>query len=86
MRYGIFSIRDSASKAFAQPFYAPAEQVAIRSVRDLVNAADNVIAKHPDDYELFELGNFVDDTGGIVALDEPRLVARCKDLLVKGDR
>nr|AVQ10186.1 nonstructural protein [Gokushovirinae environmental samples] len=85
MRYGIFAIKDSASQTFAQPFYAPAEQVALRSVRDLVNGSDNVIAKHPSDYELFELGSFVDDDGTIVPLDSPRLVARCKDLLVKSN-
>lgn len=82
MDYFIFSIKDTASQAFAQPFYAPAEAVAIRSVRDMVNAAgdSNAIAKHPEDYELWHLGMFSDHSGEIDA-GSSRLVCRCKDLL-----
>jgi len=81
MDYFIFSIKDTASQAFAQPFYAPAEQVAIRSVRDMVNASDgsNAIAKHPEDYELWHLGMFSDHSGEVIPAS--RLVCRCKDLL-----
>lgn len=82
MDYFIFSIKDTAAQAFAQPFYAPAEQVAIRSVRDMVQAEDrgNAIAKHPEDYELHHLGMFSDHSGEI-QVQAARLVCRCKDLV-----
>lgn len=85
MRLFVMAIKDTASQTFATPFFPPAEQVAIRSVGDLVNAPDrgNQIANHPEDYELYELGFFDDNTGLIVSNAEPRLVARCKDLLKK---
>jgi len=83
MDYFVFSILDTAARAFAQPFYAPAEQVAIRSVRDMVNAPerDNQLSRHPEDFELHHIAMFKDDEGVIVPQVKPRLVARCKDLV-----
>lgn len=37
------------------------------------------MARHPDDFELYEVGTF-DDATGIIVVIEPRLVARAKDL------
>lgn len=81
MKYFLFSVKDTATQLFAQPFPSAAEMAAIRSVRDLVGKADNAVGQHPEDYELHQIGMFDDNTGVIDALSPPRLVARCKDLL-----
>jgi len=82
MKYFVMSVLDTAARAFAQPFYAPAEQVAIRSVRDMVQDPErsNQLAKHPEDFELYNLGLF-DDNSGTLEPCEARLVCRCKDLV-----
>lgn len=79
MKYFVFGIKDTATQIFAQPFYAPAEAAATRSVKDLVNGEGNMIAQHPEDYELYHLGMFDDGTGSLEPC-LPRLVTRCKDL------
>lgn len=82
MNQVIVSVKDTAAQAFGRPVFVPAIAVAIRSFRDEVNRKDSTedLARHPDDFELYELGSFDDSTGIVVVLPEPRMVARAKDL------
>lgn len=77
----IVSVKDTAAQAFGRPVFVPAVAVAVRSFRDEINRKDSNedLAKHPDDFELYELGSF-DDSNGVIEVNEPRLVARAKDL------
>lgn len=77
----IVSVKDTAAQAFGRPVFVPTTAVAVRSFRDEVNRKDSNedMAKHPDDFELYEIGSF-DDSNGVISCNEPRLVARAKDL------
>lgn len=77
----IVSVKDTAAQAFGRPVFVPTAAVAVRSFRDEVNRKDSTedMAKHPDDFELYQLGEF-DDSTGVISVSEPRLVARAKDL------
>ena len=78
----IVSVKDTAAQAFGRPIFVPAIPVAVRSFRDEVNRKDSTedLARHPEDFELYELGSF-DDSTGIIELCTPvRLIARAKDL------
>ena len=44
---------------------------------------DNQLYKHPDDFQLFYLGVFDDNTGGIDLLAQPKLIARAKDVMIR---
>lgn len=81
MKQVIISVKDTAAQAFTRPIFVPAIPVALRSFRDEVNRVDSTddLARHPDDFELYEIGSF-DDATGIIEVIEPRLVARAKDL------
>lgn len=83
MNLVICAVRDSAVNAFIRPFYVPAVGAAIRGFSDEVNRKDSEMHKHPEDYELFELGVFDEDTGRFSQLSEPRALARGKDVFVK---
>lgn len=78
----IVSVKDTAAQAFGRPLFVPAIAVAVRSFRDEVNRKDSTddLARHPEDFELYELGSFDDSTGIIELVNPPRLVARAKDL------
>lgn len=78
----IVSVKDTAAQAFGRPIFVPAVPVAVRSFRDEVNRKDSSedMARHPEDFELYELGSFDDSTGIVEVLESPRLVARAKDL------
>ena len=81
MKQVIISVKDTAAQAFGRPIFVPAIPVALRSFRDEVNRVDSSddLARHPADFELYEIGSF-DDASGIIEVMEPRLVARAKDL------
>lgn len=77
-------VRDRALGAFLRPFSVPALGAALRSFQDEVNRADGEICKHPDDYDLYHLGEFDDITGALTAVSPPVQIAIGKQL-VKGD-
>lgn len=73
------SVRDSAVNAFMQPIFVRAVGEAVRSFADEVNRPESPMFKHPDDYELYEIGVFDDSNGSVTMLPEPRSLARGKD-------
>lgn len=61
MLYGVFSIYDSAIKAWLPPIYAKNKGDMLRQFSDAVNNKDSILAKHPSDYALYEVGTWDDD-------------------------
>ena len=80
MRLIICAVRDSAVNAYMRPFYVPAVGAAIRGFTDEVNSKESPMHKHPEDYELFELGEFEEETAKFILLPESRSLARAKDV------
>lgn len=78
----VCAVFDSAVQTFGQPFFVPAVGAATRSFSDEVNrkAADNALAAHPEDYTLYELGEF-DDVTGEFHSEGKRVLARGKDVV-----
>lgn len=73
------SVRDSAMQAYAPIMTFVAMGQAQRSFRDEVNRKDSAMFAHPEDYELWLVGWFDEDTG-VIELVRPECVARAKDL------
>lgn len=63
MQLGMYSIYDKKAEAFTQPFFQATRGLAIRAFTDACNMQDNQFAKHPEDYTLFLIGTFDDETG-----------------------
>lgn len=63
MKKHICAIRDRQMDAFMQPFFIPALGLAIRSFQDEIKNPEGQMNKHPEDYELYHLGNFDEETG-----------------------
>jgi len=72
MIHKIFSIYDSKAVTYNTPIFLPQEGQAIRIFDDMVNRTDSEIGKHPEDYTLFTLGDFNDETGLITSLNTPK--------------
>jgi len=84
MKHVVVAVRDRAADTFGRPFFVAAVGAAIRSFSDEVNRADkdNQLFNHPEDFDLYEIGTFDDDSGDLVAV-KPRMVAVGKDLRTK---
>lgn len=84
MRLLVCAVRDRAADAFMRPFVVPATGLAIRSFSDEINrkAPDNPMSAHPDDYDLFKIGEFEEETGKLFGLDAPQQLAIGKQVVV----
>ncbi|QXP08546.1 MAG: nonstructural protein [Arizlama microvirus] len=81
----LFCTYDRASESYSPPFAAPHSGVAIRGFTDAINAANGSdLAKHPDDFDLFEIGYFDSNTGYVTPHESGRqLVVQGKQIALQ---
>lgn len=77
----VLSVRDRSADVYGQPFYSASIGGSIRSFADEINRPDpqNMLNKHPEDFDLFELGVFDDNSAQFRLLELPRQIAIGKD-------
>lgn len=83
MRLVVVAIIDSAVAAYMRPFFVPSTAVAVRSFRDEVSNPESPMHKHPEDYILFHVGFFDEDSGKFENLPSPIQLARAQDMEVR---
>lgn len=74
MNIQYFSIWDKKARSFGQMFPSQTKGSAERAFSDNVNQKDSMANKYPDDFALFQICEFDDDTGAIVNKYEPPLL------------
>lgn len=75
----VVAVRDRAMDAFGQPFFVPSVGLAVRSFGDEINNPDGAMFKHPEDFDLYQIGEYEEETGRLVPLERPRQVAIGKE-------
>lgn len=75
----VFGVRDGKAVAFLQPFFSSANGSAIRAFSDAVNDGKSPISTHPEDYVLYELGSFDDNSGELIPLSPIKLLGAGMD-------
>lgn len=60
----MYTLRDSKVETYLPPFLAENNITAKRLLIDSANQ-DNIIFKHPEDFQLFQIGEFNKDNGEI---------------------
>lgn len=75
----VFSVYDVKACAYMQPFFAVNSGSALRSFDDAVMDEKSIFAKHPGDYQLFELGTFDDSVGLLTSLVPVKCLANAAD-------
>lgn len=86
MKLMLFAIKDLAAQAFGRPMFLPHAGVAVRSFTDEVNrpsqdsSLQNDLFAHPDDFELYELGEFDDSDGSFALHKVPKLLLQGKQV------
>lgn len=85
MIHVICAVKDRAADAFGRPFFVATVGMAIRSFMDEVSrsADDNQLFKHPDDFDLFQLGTYDDSNGVVECLEDPKLLMLGKQAIQK---
>lgn len=81
----VFAVFDTAAQMYLNPMHFQAPGLAARAFADEVNrsAEDNIIWKHPEDFELHELGMLSTTTGKYMQAEGlPQRVSRARDLVI----
>ena len=73
MKFGIYSIKDTATNTYSAPFYSQNDNVARRQFSDLSQDNQTLINKHPSDFCLVKIGLWDDDQGTVENLENETL-------------
>lgn len=71
MKLKMFTVFDTKVGAYMQPFYARSTNDAIRSFTQAANDSSHQFGKWAEDFCLFEIGAFDDQTCGFELKDTP---------------
>lgn len=83
MEYKIVSLYDKAVGAYLRPFPALSVGEAMRAFEDDVANAESPVARHPEDYALFLVGKFNDQTGVLEKEDSPVCLINAHEVVSK---
>jgi hypothetical protein len=68
MKHKVFSIHDNKASAFLPPFFLPQLGMALRVFTNCINESTHQFNKNPEDFTLFEIGEFDDEHGTLVPI------------------
>lgn len=83
MKQKMYAIQDIKSDTFNAPFCSQNEATALRTVRQAMQG-ESLLSQYPEDYRLFELGEYDDTRGTITSENEPKWIANLTELAAKG--
>jgi len=83
MNYKVFSTYDLKSLAYSQPFFSPNAGSAIRAFGDAV-AKDPMLTAHPEDFQLFEVGEWDDKLGSLLPITPVKYLCCAMDFVQPG--
>lgn len=79
MIYKMYAVKDTKI-GYQSPFLQVSEAVAKRSFKEAVNDTRSEMNRHPEDIELWKVGDYDDQTGKITG-QEPKYIIGGKDVL-----
>lgn len=83
MKLIVIAIYDSASNTYTNPYCFRARGEAIREIMTEVNNPKSKFHVNPQDYTLFELGEYDDSTGLMTSLPTPLSLGKAIEFLQK---
>lgn len=74
MKLKVFSVYDAKAFAYLPPFFIAEKGMAARAFSEAVENPQHQFGKHPEDFTLFYLGEFDDQTGYFEGQVAPEVV------------
>ena len=78
MKFNVYAIKDTEKGVYLQPFFVPFFQKTEDTIIDFkrnLKAAESVLTKFPENFELHHIGEFYDQKGAIVPIEIIKLVS-----------
>lgn len=82
MKTLMYVIHDSKAAIYNKPFFQLNRDVAIRTATDLANDPQSEVSRNPEDYSLFCIGEYDDETAQCDLKASPEHVANFHELVV----
>lgn len=83
MFYKVLVVRDRAADCFGQPFFALSVGAAVRAFTDDINgSSESIVSKHPEDFDLFMIGEFNDQNAEFLC-HAPKQLLLGRDALLR---
>lgn len=80
MNLKMYSIRDSKGEVYNTPFFQKTHGEAERSFRQLASDEKSLVWKYPDDFDLYFIGEWCDQTGVLTPLQTPQHILKAVQL------
>lgn len=80
MELKAFSIRDAKAEIFNPPFYKKTHGEAERDFKTLVNDPKSQVHMYAEDYDLYFIGVYDDNSGKFLPLDTPQHLVKAVQL------
>lgn len=71
MLHKMFAVRDAKAELFSKPILAVTPGEAERAFAESINRPDTIHNNHPQDFDLYQLGEYDDNTGKMFPLPTP---------------
>lgn len=84
MKKSVFTCYDSKAGFHSQPFHCFSRGEAIRLFSDEANNPNTQLGKHPEDFTLFELGTFDDETAKFDLHATPISCGLASEFVIRG--
>jgi len=84
MIHQVIAVQDIKVGAFSKPVAVPTDGAGVRAFQDAVNDPSTEYNKHPEDYSIFNLGTFNDQTGELITAKPTHLASAVALLKVSG--
>lgn len=76
MELKVFSIRDSKAEIYNQPFFNKSHGEAERNFQMLIADEKSMVSKYPEDFDLYFIGTYDDESGKLDPLPTPQHVVK----------
>lgn len=86
MKSSLYSVYDKKAEAFGRLFQLHNDSMAIRSFTSSIVSADGHMAEYPEDYSLYRVGVFNDETGTVEGSEALRIITGLEAIKESRDR
>lgn len=84
--YQVCTVLDMVAQQYGRPFFTVSEGSAVRGFSDEVNRqSESMLYQHPNDFQLFALGTYDDETGSFSLLTTPVLLVSGANVVDRAD-
>lgn len=80
MIHDVFAFYDTKAALYSVPFFATNRSVGIRIATEVTSDPQTTIGRHPNDFVLFRLGAY-DDNTGLLQPSQPEHLGVCSSFL-----